>query len=222
MNNSKTSILTWFFIGCGMFSWSQVTSEDSALELVKLLHKNKIEQILLSQPEAMIDSASVNLNNEENKELYNNISQKYKERFKPNELKELTAFYTSPIGNKLLKEYPLIMADANTLISKWEMKQLGIEDISIDEDSVLFDENELTLEVIDTIVPKPKVKPFKKDVIIVKTIQQLQTLLKNDPNLLYDPVELSKILNISHEPETIDDPESIIDPEIKNNNPIKN
>lgn len=219
MNNINKTIITCCFIGCGMLSWAQANADVSA-ELVKLLHKDRIEKVTLMLPEPIIDSGSVNSNTEGHMELYKNISQKYEQRFKPTELKELINFYNSPTGKKLLKEYSSIMSDVNVLISNWEMRQLGMEEIGIAEDTILLQEEMLALEDIDTVIPQPTLILPKKETIKVESLDQLQALLKNNLNLFYDPIELSKLLNISLDPVIMDEGPNII-PEIKKTNKVK-
>lgn len=224
MNNIRTTIITCFFIGYVMFSWSQASTDNSALELATLLHKNKIERNALTNSEAKLNSTTLNLNNKEYTELYKSISQKHAQRFKPTELKELINFYTSPLGKKLLHAYPLMMADANTLISKLQMKQLGMEEPNITEDPILLHEEKLVLEAAnnnDFTSKSKKVQP-KKAVVKVEALEQLQAILKNNPNLIYEPIELSQLLDISVVPNILNELEISIIRETEGDNPVKN
>ena len=56
------------------------------------------------------------------KDLENQISEVYKKHFTSAEIKQLIAFYESPIGQKFVEKQPFILADSYQIGSEWGQK----------------------------------------------------------------------------------------------------
>jgi uncharacterized protein len=56
------------------------------------------------------------------KDLENQISEVYKKHFTSAEIKQLIAFYESPIGQKLVEKQPLVLTDSYQIGSEWGRK----------------------------------------------------------------------------------------------------
>ena len=162
--------------------------ETDASQLVKLLHQTDMDSRLefLQQFQSVAPSEKMKDSTALAKSLYTGIEAVYQKQFTPKELKGLYAFYSSPLGTKLLQQQAQLNSEVSTVAYKWEMEQQGItvEDLETpifnDKEDELMEPNAET--IAEEVAPKVEKIPLPK----IATLDDLKSLLRKDPFIIAD------------------------------------
>lgn len=162
--------------------------QTDASKLVKLLHQTDMDfRLELLQQFPPIESSEKPKDSTAlAKSLYTGIEAVYEKQFTPKELKDLYAFYSSPLGTKLLQQQAQLNGEISTVAYNWELEQQGITVDSLqlpifsDKDGEFM---ELNAEVVEeAAAPKVEEIPLPK----IETLDDLKTLLRKDPFVIAD------------------------------------
>ena len=164
------------------------TQQTDASKLVTLLHQQemgfRLEMIQQYQPTdpsgKTKDSVALA------QTLYTGIEAVYQKQFSDKDLKDLYAFYSSPLGAKLLGQQDQLRSEISNVAFNWELEQQGIsiEDLEPpvfnDTEGELFDPNIQTIEEKDP--PKIEEIPLPK----IEDLDDLKALIRKDPLMISD------------------------------------
>ncbi|MDC1324789.1 DUF2059 domain-containing protein [Flavobacteriaceae bacterium] len=166
-------------------SFQGYTQENDASKLVALLHQQdlgfRLELLQQYQPsessEKLKDSTAMA------QALYTKIEAVYQKQFTVRELKELYAFYTSPLGEKLLEEQGQLNSEISTVTYNWELEQQGI---SVEDfETPNFDET--NDEPIDLAVAAEDANPVEvAKPLNIASLDDLKALVRKDPFMISD------------------------------------
>ena len=164
------------------------SQDTNASKLVTLLHQQdmgfRLEMIQqfqpLETPSKVKDSAALA------QALYTKMEAVYQKQFSDKDLKDLYAFYSSPLGAKLLGQQDQLRSEISNVAFNWELEQQGIskEDLEPpvfnDTEGELFDPNIQTIEEKDP--PKIEEIPLPK----IEDLDDLKALIRKDPLMISD------------------------------------
>ena len=162
--------------------------QTDASRLAKLLHQTEMDFRLefLQQFPPTESSEKPKDSTALAKSLYTGIEAVYEKQFTPKELKDLYAFYSSPLGTKLLQQQAQLNGEISTVAYNWELEQQGITVDSLQ--LPIFNEKdgeflELNAETIEKeVAEKVEEIPLPN----IATLDDLKTLLRKDPFVIAD------------------------------------
>ena len=170
------------------FSLAGHTQQTDVSKLVTLLHQQdmgfRLEMIAQYQPTdstgIMKDSIALS------KTLYTKIETLYETKFSAKEIKDLYAFYSSPLGTKLLEQQAQLNSEISNEAYNWELEQQGITNEDL-ENPILNDmEGELiamNTEMNETeVAAKIEEIPLPK----IENLDALKALVRKDPYIIND------------------------------------
>jgi len=164
------------------------TQQTDASKLVTLLHQQemgfRLEMIQQYQPTdpsgKTKDSVALA------QTLYTGIEAVYQKQFTPKELKGLYAFYSSPLGTKLLQQQAQLNSEVSTVAFNWELEQQGI---SIDSLQLpVFNKREDELMGLNTETNGEEVAPKMEEIPLpkIEDLDDLKALIRKDPLMISD------------------------------------
>ena len=167
------------------------TQETETTKLVKLLHQTDmdfrlemIQQFQIAElSETKKDSLALA------KTLFTKIEAVYQKHFTAEELKELYAFYRSPLGAKLLEQQTQLHSEVSTAAYNWELEQQGmsLEGVELSEADVAAVEIGTFEAVADSVSKNTvAVKMEKITMPKIETLDDLKSLLRKDPFIISD------------------------------------
>lgn len=189
----RSSYLSFLFVLAAVFTFAQEVNPD-AVSLAKQLCKTELEKRLNNLNEtAQFEDDTKSKSDTDLSALYKELSKAYSQNFSSNEIKQLLTFYKSPLGKKLNKTKSKLDSEVSQMISKWEMKQLGIEneeliDIAEDDMAISGDDMPITDAKLDKTIPKEKEYPE------IKTLSDLKAIVLKEPFLINDTRLLTAVL----------------------------
>ncbi len=110
-------------------------NSNNTLNLIKILHNQEIESTFSIVKEMEL-SQDKKANSQNKEELLNSLLKIYETQFTASEIKELTAFYNSPLGNKLIKNKTQLNGKISETLMNWEMKLQGIDLAQMERDRI--------------------------------------------------------------------------------------
>ena len=167
------------------------TQTTEVSKLTSLLHQHDLAYRL--ETIAQFQSLETQESSEKSKDstalaksLYTAIEAVYEKQFTPKELKDLYAFYSSPLGTKLLQQQAQLNGEISTVAYNWELEQQGITVDSLqlpifnDKDGEFSELNAETIE--KEVAEKVEEIPLPN----IATLDDLKTLLRKDPFVIAD------------------------------------
>jgi len=164
-------------------------SQDTTVtKLVTLLHQQdmgfRLEMIQqfqpLETPSKVKDSAALA------QALYTKMEAVYQKQFSEKDLKDLYAFYSSPLGAKLLEQQDQLHSEISNVAFNWELEQQGISIDSLQPPVFNDTERELIASNAETIEKKDPQKIEEIPLPEIEDLDDLKTLIRKDPLMIGD------------------------------------
>lgn len=157
--------------------------QSAASKLVTLLHQEsvavRLEMIRQFNHQATENSQTDKDSLQMAQELYTKIETVYQKQFSSKELNELYAFYSSPLGTKLLTQQDQRQVEISSLALQWELEQQGlsIADFEALPDAAENDEfiAASTQNAVDEVPPP-----------IITNLEDLKALIRENPIIIND------------------------------------
>lgn len=172
---------------------------DTALKVVDVLHKKEFNNTFNLPTKANDSIANAKKEATYKKELRNKLAIEYSNQFNNDELNSLLTFYSSKVGEKVLKNKTKNSSTLSQLASNMEQKHMEAEF------GIVPINNELEIEQHEPIVEtaslnaansaSPAAKLIEEDIYgEIKTLEDLKKILLKDPHLIPDITLVKKIL----------------------------
>lgn len=110
-------------------------NSNNTLNLIETLHNQEMESTFSIAKEMEL-SQDKKVNSQSKEELLNSLLKIYETQFTVSEIKELTAFYNSPLGKKLIKNQTQLNGKISETLMNWEMKLQGIDLVQMEQDRI--------------------------------------------------------------------------------------
>jgi hypothetical protein len=187
----KKKILSFVLLLMVFHIMAQETTKE-ALKLVKVCHEKEIAKKMQFINEMHLNpNKDFKTGDSELDEVYKQLAAVYQEKFTPQEITSLIAFYNSPVGIKSIENQAELYGATMTIINKWEMKQQGIV-IEEPKPFTIEDEEQLLACQKEDLLKNGPPKAFT--IPKIRNLEDLKKLLKKEPNLMGDPRLFEEIM----------------------------